>query len=83
MGGGRQTRCTRDPERVDHFGQSVALSGGTIVVGNDGDDDDGSHSGSVYVFAAPPSLFGDANRDGRVDIFDIFCVLVPFLRFAC
>ena len=34
----------------DKFGQSVAISGNTIVVGASGDDDRGSGSGSAYVF---------------------------------
>ena len=34
----------------DNFGRSVAIDGNTVVVGASGDDDDGSVSGSVYVF---------------------------------
>jgi hypothetical protein len=34
----------------DHFGFSVAVSGGTAVVGAGRDDDSGSSSGSAYVF---------------------------------
>jgi len=34
----------------DRFGYSVAIAGDTIVVGAHGDDDDGSDSGSAYVF---------------------------------
>ncbi len=34
----------------DHFGVSVAVSGDTVVVGSIWDDDDGSYSGSAYVF---------------------------------
>ena len=34
----------------DNFGRSVAIDGGTVVVGASGDDDGGSGSGSVYVF---------------------------------
>ncbi len=34
----------------DFFGTSVAISGDTILIGAHGDDDDGSRSGSVYVF---------------------------------
>ena len=39
-----------DPEDHDWFGCSVAISGDTIVVGAHGDDDNGSNSGSAYVF---------------------------------
>jgi len=36
----------------DYFGESVAVSGSTIVVGAYGDDDVGTDSGSVYVFTS-------------------------------
>ncbi len=34
----------------DYFGRSVAISGDTVVVGANQDDDNGSDSGSAYVF---------------------------------
>ncbi len=34
----------------DHFGESASVSGNYAVVGASGDDDNGSDSGSVYVF---------------------------------
>lgn len=34
----------------DQFGYSVAISGDTVVVGSPWDDDDGSASGSAYIF---------------------------------
>ena len=39
-----------DGAASDHFGWSVAISDGTIVVGAQNDDDKGSYSGSVYLF---------------------------------
>ena len=39
-----------DGAEGDHFGGSVAISGGTAIVGASGDDDCGGASGSVYVF---------------------------------
>jgi hypothetical protein len=39
-----------DGEAEDHFGGSVAISGKTIVVGADGDDDSGLSAGSAYVY---------------------------------
>ena len=39
-----------DGSLFDHFGSSVALAGGTAVIGALGDDDNGDGSGSVYVF---------------------------------
>ena len=37
----------------DDFGLSVAVDGDTVVVGAIGDDDNGSNSGSAYVFTKP------------------------------
>lgn len=39
-----------DGAESDAFGQSVGISGDTIVVGAPGDDDNGSASGSAYVY---------------------------------
>ena len=39
-----------DAASNDYFGYSVAIYGGTVVVGASRDDDGGSASGSVYVF---------------------------------
>ncbi|MEN8163566.1 MAG: hypothetical protein ABFS37_05510, partial [Acidobacteriota bacterium] len=39
-----------DGAESDSFGNSVSISGGTVVVGAHGNDDYGSQSGSVYIF---------------------------------
>ncbi len=39
-----------DPTSGDYFGYSASLSGDTLVVGANRDDDDGIDSGSAYVF---------------------------------
>ena len=39
-----------DAAAYDYFGKFVAIDGDTIVIAAYGDDDDGSKSGSVYVF---------------------------------
>jgi hypothetical protein len=39
-----------DGAAIDCFGWSVAVSGGTAVIGAAGDDDNGDQSGSAYVF---------------------------------
>ncbi len=45
-----------DAAANDHFGISVAISGDTVVIGADWDDDNGaSASGSVYLFEKPAS----------------------------
>ncbi|MCP4141352.1 MAG: hypothetical protein GY755_13895, partial [Chloroflexi bacterium] len=40
-----------DKEEDDNFGFSVALSGGTAIVGAFGEDDPGSSSGAAYIFS--------------------------------
>ena len=40
-----------DTVPLDDFGSSVSLSGGTLIIGARFDDDDGTSSGSAYVFA--------------------------------
>ena len=46
-----------DPEVDDYFGVSVALDGDTAVVGAWADDDNGSRSGSAYVFTRTAGLW--------------------------
>ncbi|ETW93398.1 MAG: hypothetical protein ETSY1_39425 [Candidatus Entotheonella factor] len=53
-----------DAAPEDNFGRSVSLSGNRIAIGANLDDDNGSASGSAYVFAAstlPPSSCDCAN----------------------
>ena len=42
-----------DAAADDHFGWSVAVDGDNVVVGAYGNDDNGSDSGSVYLFTKP------------------------------
>ena len=51
----------------DEFGRSVAISGDRAVIGADGDDDDGSNSGSAYIFHG----LSDCQPNGTIDICDI------------
>ncbi|MCP4494316.1 MAG: hypothetical protein GY820_44500, partial [Gammaproteobacteria bacterium] len=47
----RQARLTSaDATADDLFGRSVAIDGDTVLVGALGDDDNGSYSGSAYIF---------------------------------
>ena len=43
------TKLTADAANSDYFGESVSISGNCIV-GSRNDDDDGSNSGSAYIF---------------------------------
>ncbi|MFH1419169.1 MAG: FG-GAP repeat protein [Planctomycetota bacterium] len=51
-----------DAAAYDEFGQAVAISGNTVVIGAYADDDSGSSSGSAYVFEKP--------LDGWIDMAD-------------
>ena len=55
----------------DNFGDSVAIAGDTIVVGAPGDDDNGSDSGSAYVFTRTGTTWTEQAKltasDGAAD----------------
>ena len=55
----RAARLTApDAANDDSFGRSVAVDGDFVVVGSWRDDDDGTNSGSVYVFTKPSGGWG-------------------------
>ena len=58
----------------DHFGETVSISGDYAIVGAYGDDDNGSLSGSAYIFARSGSSWTEVAKltasDGAAD--DIF-----------
>ncbi len=56
-----------DIEAGDLFGASVAIDQDRAFVGATNDDDDGTESGSAYVFGG----FGDCNENGELDLCDI------------
>jgi len=56
-----------DGAGYDFFGTSVSISGDTVVIGADGDDDNGSESGSAYIFErvqCPADFDGDGDVNG-------------------
>ena len=56
-----------DGAELDKFGQSVAISGDTIVVGAYQNDDNGSNSGSAYVFEKPTGgWWADVNENAKL-----------------
>ena len=75
-----------DGVQMDNFGRSVAMSGDTVVVGAFLDDDNGSGSGSAYVFVEPGGGWsGTLNEDtkllptdGAADDYFGFSVAVSF-----
>jgi len=59
-----------DASDNDWFGSSVAVSGSTIVIGAMKDDDNGSNSGSAYIFDKSVSGWVDAHEDVKVIALD-------------
>ena len=54
----QQKVVASDADSLDEFGRAVALSGNTVLVGANLDDDFGSSSGSGYIFqVVPPPAF--------------------------
>ena len=64
----------------DHFGISVAISGATAIVGANGDDDNGTDSGSAFLFdaAAPGKCPWDLDGDDTVGILDLLALLAAW-----
>ena len=54
----------------DNFGDSVSVSGDTIVVGAESDDDNGHHSGSAYVFVMPNGGWADMTETAKLTASD-------------
>jgi len=55
-----------DGAAADNFGASVAIAGDTIVVGAHGEDDNGTSSGSAYVFTHTGTIWTEqAKLTGR------------------
>ncbi len=63
-----------DGASYDYFGVTVAISGATVVVGAPADDDNGSNSGSAYLFDASVCPW-DLDANGTVGILDLLTLL--------
>ena len=60
-----------DPDTGDLFGTGVAIDGETVVIGAEGDDDNGSTSGSVYVFEKEAGwITGSSNQVAKLTASD-------------
>ena len=66
-----------DGASSDHFGISVAINGATAIVGADHNDDNGTDSGSAYLFdaAAPGNCPWDLDGSGDVGVKDLLFLL--------
>ena len=54
----------------DYFGWSVSVDGDTVVVGAFGDDENGSNSGSAYVFVTPSTGWATATETAKLTASD-------------
>lgn len=61
-----------DGAEYDQFGHSVAIDNGVVAIGMWQDDDNGTDSGSAYVFDLCPA---DFNNDGIVNTLDFIAYL--------
>ena len=56
----------------DKFGNSVSISGNTVVIGSYKDDDNGTDSGSAYVFSKPVNGWTNMTETAKLTASDIF-----------
>jgi len=59
-----------DRAREDYFGTSVGISGNTIAIGAPRDDDNGSGSGSAYIFEKPLGGWTSMNETAKLNASD-------------
>jgi hypothetical protein len=59
-----------DAAAWDFFGLSVAISGDTVVVGSQFDDDNGDSSGSAYVFVKPSGGWATSTETAKLTASD-------------
>jgi len=59
-----------DGASYDHFGRSISISGDTIVVGAPEDDDNGTDSGSVYIFEKSVDGWSTMTQTGKLTASD-------------
>ena len=63
----KQKLTASDGAVFDYFGRSVSVYNNTAVIGAYGDDDNGSYSGSAYVFTILQAPTAHAGNDQTVD----------------
>ena len=68
-----------DGSAANEFGYSIGIDNGVVVVGAHQDNDNGSNSGSAYVFTVPgEDCPADLTGDGILNFFDISAFLSAF-----
>lgn len=71
-----------DGAHDDNFGYDVSISGNTIIIGAGGNDDNGSNSGSAYIFGLSLNP-GDLDFDNDVDFVDYSLFAIHWLESDC
>ena len=67
-----------DADEEDEFGKSVAISGDTVVIGADKDDDTNNDSGAAYIYTKPQSGWANTTHENAklkasdADAYDYF-----------
>jgi len=64
----------------DSFGISIDMDNGVVAIGAYRDDDDGTESGSAYLFSVPARCAADITGDGELDFKDVSAFLGSFLN---
>jgi len=59
-----------DGESYDYFGFSLSISGDNVALGSYGDDDDGSETGSAYIFTKPLGGWKDMTETAKLTASD-------------
>jgi hypothetical protein len=59
-----------DGAAYDYFGTAVSISGDTVVIGADGDEDSGYMSGSAYLFERPVTGWADMTETAKLTASD-------------
>ncbi len=79
VGGDAKWHIAYDGASGDNFGCSVSLYSNYFITGASGGDDNGTDSGSAYVFCTNcPKT--DLNQDGRVDFMDFAILACQWLQ---
>lgn len=70
----QQKLTASDAEAGDWFGSAVAVDGDTAIIGAERDDDNGSNSGSAYVFTRTAGVWSEQQKltAGNGEAFDDF-----------